>query len=94
MFSANLTHHAARRLQQRGIPEKVLPLLLDFGEEVYDHHGARTVFFDHKARQQISRTLGHREYKRLHHALDTYLVVDNNDCIVTIGHRTHRINRA
>jgi hypothetical protein len=93
MLNAQLSHHAAKRLQQRGIPEKILPFLFEFGEESYDHHGARIVYFNKKARERVSRIMGGSEFKRIQGALDVYAVLDCNDCVVTIGHRTHRINR-
>jgi hypothetical protein len=93
MSMTQLTQHAAKRLQQRGIPEQILPLLFDYGEAEYDHHGTRTLYFNKRARERLAKVLGGAAYKRLQGALDTYLVVDNHDCVVTVGHRTHRINR-
>lgn len=90
---ASLTHHAAKRMQQRGIPEKVLPLLFEFGEEEYDHHGTRTVYLNKKSRERIRKVTGQDEFKRIQGALDVYAVLDENDQVLTIGHRTHRINR-
>ena len=93
MSNVHLTRHAAKRLQQRGIPETILPLLYDYGHEEYDHHGSRTVFFSRRGRERVARVLGATEYKQLQRALDAYVVIDQNDCVVTVGHRTHRINR-
>lgn len=93
MQSAHLTQHAAKRLRQRGIPETILPLLFDFGEEEYDHHGTRTLYFNKKARERIAKVLPHDQFKRLASAMDAYVVLSQNDEIVTVGHRTHRINR-
>lgn len=93
MLNAQLTHHAAKRLQQRGLPEQILPLLFDYGEEEYDHHGMRTIFFNKRARERIAKVMGSSAYKRLQGALDAYAVLDENDTVVTVGHRIHRINR-
>lgn len=41
MPEAAMTHHATRRLQQRGIQEEVLPLLMQFGAHEYDKRGAK-----------------------------------------------------
>lgn len=45
MFNASITQHAVKRMQQRGIPERVLPLLFEYGEEEYDHHWYDDVVF-------------------------------------------------
>ena len=94
MLNMNMTHHASRRLQQRGIPEKILPLLFAYGEEEYDHkHGLRTVYLNRHSRARIAKVTEPSEFKRMQSALDVYAVLDRDDCIVTIGLRTRRINR-
>ncbi len=94
MLNMNMTHHASRRLQQRGIPEKVLPLLFAYGEEEYDHkNGLRTVYLNRHSRARIAKVIEPSEFKRMQSALDVYAVLDRDDCIVTIGLRTRRINR-
>lgn len=93
MFNLPMTHHATRRLQQRGIPENVLPLLMRYGAHEYDKRGARVVYLTHKSRQRLRRMLGAETYGRLEPALDVYAVVDTDGAVVTVGHRTHRINR-
>lgn len=93
MRQAAMTDHATRRLQQRGIPEDVLPLLMKFGAHEYDKRGARLVYLTQKSRQRIRHTLGTERYTRLEPALDVYAVVDTEGVVVTVGHRTQRINR-
>ena len=93
MFDMPMTHHAARRLQQRGIPEDVLPLLMRFGAHEYDKRGARVVYLTQKSRQRLRRRLGSKTYDRLEPTLDVYAVVGADGAVVTVGHRTHRINR-
>ena len=92
MLDVNLTHHATKRMQQRGIPERVLPLLLEYGEEEYDHHGAILLYFNKRARRRISRAVPGYELKRLQRALDAYAVLDKDGAVVTVGYRTQRIN--
>ncbi len=92
-MSLQLTDHARARLQQRGIPMPVLDCLLTFGKKVHDHHGAEILFFDHQARDQIRRTYGEQNFKRLESKLDTYAVVGSDGVVLTVGHRTKRINR-
>ena len=94
MLNMSITNHASKRLQQRGIPEKVLPLLFAYGKEEYDHKwGLRTVYLNKQGREHIAKVTDPSEYRQMQPALDVYAVLDRDDCIVTIGHRTHRINR-
>lgn len=93
MFDLSMTHHAARRMQQRGIPEDVLPLLMRFGVHEYDKHGAKLLYMTRRCRQRVRRSIGETDYERLERALDVYAVVDTYGAVVTVGHRTQRINR-
>lgn len=88
-----ITHHAQARLQQRGIPAAVVERLLDFGCQTYDHRGGTIVFFDHRARKTLRRQMASDSYKRIEPHLDTYAVLGADGMVVTVGHRTHRINR-
>lgn len=87
-----MTHHASKRMQQRGIPERVLPLLFEFGEEEYDHRGTTLLYFNKRARQRLAKAMPHDELKQLQCALNAYAVLDKDGAVVTVGHRTHRIN--
>ena len=51
----NLSTHARRRMQQRGISAAALDVLLDFGRTTRAGRGRELVFFDHKARERLSR---------------------------------------
>jgi hypothetical protein len=93
MPASPVTRHATCRLQQRGIPEDVLPLLMQFGACEYDKRGAKLVYLTHKGRQRLRQTLGEARYGRLEHALDVYVVVGVGGGVLTVGHRTRRINR-
>lgn len=93
MYQAQLTDHAARRLQQRGIPPAVLPMLLQYGEHEYDKRGAKLIYLSHRSRQRLRNTLHASDYRRLERAMDIYAVVDTGGTVVTVGHRTQRINR-
>lgn len=71
----------------------MLDCLLSFGKKVHDHHGAEILFFDHQARNQIRRTYSEHDFKRLESKLDTYAVIGSDGVVLTVGHRTKRINR-
>ena len=88
-----ISHHAQARLQQRGIPPVVVESLLDFGRQAHDHRGGTILFFDHKARTKLRRQIASDSYKRLESHLDAYAVLGADGAIVTVGHRTQRINR-
>lgn len=47
--------HAAARMQQRGIREDVVDLLLRYGREEHDHRGGTIVYFDKVARARMAR---------------------------------------
>jgi hypothetical protein len=88
-----LSNHARARLQQRAIPLPVLDYLLNFGKKVHDHHGAEILFFDHRARTQIRRAMSEQDFKHIEAKLDTYAVIGSNGVVLTVGHRTKKINR-
>ncbi|MGH8600005.1 MAG: hypothetical protein ACRET1_05035 [Burkholderiales bacterium] len=93
MEDLQMTIHAQTRLQQRGIPRAVLPYLFAYGRHMHDEHGARIVYFDRTGRQRIRVAAGEREYKRLERALNVYAVVSHGGTVITVGRRTHRVNR-
>lgn len=93
MPEAAMTHHAARRVQQRGIHGEVLPLLMHFGAHQYDKHGAKLVYLTHRSKERIRRSVGSIAFRRIQPALDIYAVVGQDGAVITVGHRTHRINR-
>lgn len=53
-----MTHHAAARCQQRGVPRLVLDLLPEFGAEHAESSGARKFFFDKPARRRLNAYTG------------------------------------
>lgn len=88
-----ISHHAQARLQQRGIPPIIVERLLDFGRETYDHRGGTILFFDHKARKTLRRRMATESFKQIESHLDAYAVLGEDGMVVTVGHRTQRINR-
>jgi hypothetical protein len=92
-MTIQLTDHARSRLQQRGIPTPVLDCLLEYGRKVHDHRGGEVIFFDHQSRAQLRRDRGDAVFKQMETKLGTYAVLAGDGSIVTVGHRTKRINR-
>ena len=88
-----LTAHARRRMQQRGIPEEVLCVLLETGRQCHDHHGCLVVHFDKRSRAELREKVPGKAYGRLERWLSTYAVVDAGGAVITAGWRTRRLVR-
>ena len=85
-----LTTHARARMQQRGIPEAALDVLLEYGHEAHDHRGAVIVLFDKRSRRDLRRRIGDG-FRRVERWLDTYAVVSDDGAVMTVGHRHGRL---
>ena len=86
-----LSKHAAKRMQQRGIPEQVIDWLVAYGE--IDHQqGAELYFFSKRSRRALARDVSARLLRRFDKALDAYLVCAQGR-IATVGHRYQRVAR-
>jgi hypothetical protein len=90
MHLAHTTEHAAARLRQRGIPGELLDLLVEYGHERHDGHGARVLAFNKKARAKLKRALGPKGYARWESRLNVYAVVSLDEALITVGHRVCR----
>jgi hypothetical protein len=85
-----LTDHARIRMQQRGIPDGAIDLLLDYGRETRAGKGRRIVSFDKRSRRRMARELGEAVLRWAERYGDAYAVVGTDDAIVTVGHRQRR----
>lgn len=86
-----LSKHAKTRMQQRGIPRRVVDWLAAYG--AVDHpRGAEVYYFDSRSRRALERDVGRRMLVRNEKALDAYMVCSNG-LITTVGHRYQRIVR-
>lgn len=85
-YHERLTKHAEARLQQRGIPPLMLPVVMAYGVEQYQK-GGTTVWSLPKASAKRLR----RELKELLNRMDalsdTYFVEDEAGTVITAGHR-------
>jgi hypothetical protein len=86
------TDHASRRAQQRGVPPLIVQWLQDFGEEVYDHHGAITLHFSKRSRRRLEQTVGREPIRRMSEWMNSYAVVSTDGILITVGPRWKRIN--
>lgn len=80
------TKHAQARMQQRGISDSMLQLLLEYGKYTHDKRGAEIVSFNRKSRNNLKRDLSRKDYAQIERHLDVYTVI-TDDVIVTVGHR-------
>lgn len=92
MPTPRLTHHAAVRSQQRGIPPRAIEALIDFGTEHHDHHGAVVLLLDHAATKRLARAQ-HLRGTELNALRGLYAVLSGDGRVCTVGHRTRRLQR-
>ena len=92
MNIAYSTEHATARLRQRGIPTELLDLLVSYGEESYDGHGARIIGFSRRTRRRLRQEIGDKLYARWESRLNVYAVVAANEALITVGHRLSRLH--
>ena len=85
-----LTQHAAIRCQQRGTPSEVVDVLLEFGRR-RPRMGASVCFMDRASREEARRTLGQRRFARISDRLNSYLVVSDDETVITVAKRTSRL---
>lgn len=84
-----LSSHAAKRMQQRGIPQIVVGWLIQYGEKKRVQHG-KVMVFGNQGRQRMHRQLG-EAYAKWERPLKSVYIVLEDSMIVTVGHRTRRI---
>ncbi len=85
-----ISQHAQARMQQRSIPLNAIDVLMDYGDH-RRRHGAEVYYLTKRSRTRVARDLGKPAFLRLEKALDAYLVVADDGCVITTGHRHHRL---
>lgn len=81
-----LSEHAQKRSQQRSIPEVVIDLLLDFGDETHLGGGVTSFSFRKEGWKSAAKYLGNRaKYFERYRAC--YAVVAEDGTIITVAHR-------
>ena len=86
----NLTYsqHATIRTQQRGIPQEVTTLLVDYGQELFDGHGGVVRYFTPKGIRAMTHDVGYAKIRKMSEYLRCYLVQSSVDgAIITVGKR-------
>ena len=90
-ISLQLSQHARIRMQQRGIPQRVLEWLSAYGEIDYQR-GAELYYFTRRSRLALQRNEDAAELRRYSKALDSYMVCTEGR-VATVGHRYQRVVR-
>jgi hypothetical protein len=80
-----MSGHAKIRQQQRSIPDAVIDLLLDFGEETHLGGGVTSFSFRKKGWKRAARYLG-RQAKFFERYRACYVVVAENGTIITVAY--------
>jgi hypothetical protein len=89
----NMTKHAKKRQQQRGIPAIVVDLLLDYGTEVRAPGQQITKrYFDKPARRRL-RVYAGCLAPLFEKYLDYYLVIGADDSVITVAPLIKRVQR-
>ena len=86
-----LTFHARARMQQRGVTADALDLLLSYRREAHDHHGAVILYMDKAAQKRLEAAS--RAKSGVRRLAGLYAVLSRHGQVITVGHRTRRINR-
>lgn len=87
-----LSQHATRRCQQRAIPPLAVELVMRFGQREKAPGGVEKVFLTKTARRKLLSYAGPLGGALEQH-LDIYLVLGDDDRVVTAAHRLERIQR-
>jgi hypothetical protein len=89
------SNHARRRLQQRGIPDRVVELILSYGDRESASRG-RTICCvrSQRTRRELSREAAFEGLRNIDRYLRTYVVVAPDTTVVTVGHRYRRVKTA
>jgi hypothetical protein len=90
---ADCTHHARVRMQQRGIDEAKLDLLMAYGRAVHNHHGQVLVHMDRRAIRSALKERGREAGPMLEPVRGIFAVVGSNGVVVTVAHRYRRVRR-
>lgn len=81
-----MSMHATKRCQQRGLGQDVVPVITMFGDASHDGRGGIRYLMTDKAMTSLVRALGRNQ--RIDGLSGAYVVVSADDgAVITIGHR-------
>lgn len=84
-----LTEHAQVRLQQRGIAENWIPLIMKYGKKLHDNHGGIKYFMTSRlTRKLIDLMRGKCSIQQLEKLKGIYVIVSSdNTTVITAAHK-------
>lgn len=83
---ADLSRHAQKRAQQRGLSQDQAPIIMAYGEPEHDGHGGIRYLMTDKAMARLVRALGRNQC--IDGLAGAYVVVSADDgTVITVGHR-------
>jgi len=89
-----LTHHAETRLQQRGIPQQVFDMLMEWGHCCRLADGAgKLVIFRKQDLARLKRLLPKPQWLDVERRSRLYAVLSEDGAVVTAGHRYRHLLR-
>jgi hypothetical protein len=87
-----ISRHARERMRQRGVPDRVVEWVLEYGRPVR-HRGADVFAFDHRSRRALRREIGAPLYERVKNRLGAYVVVADDGTVLTVARRRTRLKK-
>ncbi len=86
------SNHAKRRAQQRGIPDQIIELMLAYGDRESAGKGSTICCIRSRlSRSELIREAAFEGLKGIDRYLGAYLVIAQDNTIVTVGHRFNRV---
>ena len=84
------SRHAQQRVQQRGIDEEVVAILLEHGRRRH-YKGAIRCYMDKRSRARLESAMDGETYRRVIDRLNSYVVLSSDGTqILTVGQRLKR----
>ena len=92
MKQVSFTKHASVRCQQRGIGEKIIPLIMDYGHFNYGRDGSKVYCLNKTERSMVRADLGKSLFNKIEKQLG-YVVLSRDNKVITVGHTYKRVRR-
>jgi len=86
----SLSLHARKRLQQRGIAEKFVDVIMDYGTVRHTYGGSEVIYLRRPDQRMIRGEFGTAGLPG--HCQNAYLVISKDGCVITAGHLHRKIH--